>query len=236
MLWSPKAFQCERTAVPGNHDSGLLFLPPGIETPGLEAVTPRPWSPRRTLEPLAAERRAASPASAESAPGARPAVTHAGWLWGPRSAGSGHSSEGSSRTKSPHSPGKRRVLSPIHLHLTPGAPRARPAPAPPRVPSPAPGRLLQPPVPRAARLPPRGARPEAPGSGSASTSRGFDRSAQRRSRTGGGRSARGSGTVRRTGRGGAVSCGRPSPPRPQARPQTLLQPFCPLESLESPVP
>lgn len=104
----------------------------------------------------------------------------------------------------------------------------RPAPASPRVPSPAPGRLRLPAVPLVARPLPLGARPEALDFGSVSTSRVLDRSAQRRSRTEGGRPAgRGAGTVRRTGRGGAVSCGRPSLARPQARPQTLLQPSGP---------
>jgi hypothetical protein len=80
-------------------------------------------------------------------------------------------------------------------------------------------------VPLAAHPLPRGARPEALDFGSASTSPVLDRSAQLGSGTEGGHPARrGAGTVRRTGRGGAVSCGRPSPARPQARPQTLLQP------------
>lgn len=129
------------------------------------------------------------------------------------------------RGQSPRSPEMRRVPANSAAGMRPHAPALglqntpRPAPAPPRVSSPAPGRPLMRAMPLAARPLPRGARPEVLDFGLASTSPVLVRSAQRRSRTEGGRPAgRSAGTVRRTGRGGAVSCGRPSPARPQARP------------------
>lgn len=193
---------------------------------------------------MAAERRTATPASVESARGTCPRGTPHRLALGPTTCRIRPLIRGvlrGSHLAAPRSVGSlptpHRARDPRHLHSLGLQSTPRPAPAPRRVSSPAPGRLLMPAVPLAARPLPRGARPEALDFGSASTSRGLDLSAQCRSRTEGGRLAcRGAGTVRRTGRGGAVSCGWPSPARPQARPQTLLQPSGPSDPLALPHP
>lgn len=81
---------------------------------------------------MAAERRAVPPASAESGPGAHPAVTYTCWFWGPLPAGSiGPLIRGALQDQSPHSPEKRRVPFPLRTrHAAPStctSPQERPA-------------------------------------------------------------------------------------------------------------